>query len=97
MSDATCKTCPWFDVECGACRADPPVRSSTGKGFWPIVSPGNWCARHPERATSAPTGTTLLDVWREAFNRWAEIRHPDALRLAAEAVESARLATEGAQ
>lgn len=108
MSDATCATCPYFDEFGttsdgfdGVCRRSTPtavrdVPEAAWGGIWPGVFDSDWCGEHPERST-APSGTSLLDVWRDVFNRWAEVGHPDAFQCAADAVKAARLATEGEQ
>ena len=63
MSDATCKTCPWWQTlgnvafgteDDGQCRIHPP-RENHGVDGWPHTS-GNkdWCGRHPARQTQVP-------------------------------------------
>lgn len=62
MSDATCKTCPWYDDATptsqsgtrGHCCVGPPrysdhPQSNGAQGYWPEVHSCDWCGEHPER------------------------------------------------
>ena len=73
MSDATCKTCPWYDDLNGAsangsCRKCSPARSymatstnpTWGVPWWPIVHNYDWCGEHPDRQPHLDCATTTL-------------------------------------
>jgi len=54
MSDAICRTCPWWDEErenspTGYCKAHPPTAFADGTADWPVTLASSWCGEHPDR------------------------------------------------
>lgn len=64
MSDATCRTCPWWvqttellvqakfyvDHGKGECRRNAPIPSpDDSSSWWPVTYAGDWCGEHPDR------------------------------------------------
>jgi hypothetical protein len=57
VSDATCKTCPWWDATrdnapVGYCKAHPPTTFADGTSDWPTILASSWCGEHPDRQQS---------------------------------------------
>lgn len=65
MSEATCKTCPWWHSPSEKCRCNPPTVVPTrrtraqatssqwteyaGSGYCPHTAADFWCGEHPDR------------------------------------------------
>lgn len=89
MTDATCKTCPWFDPtpeqgkdkpDAGYCRINPPspttdpnALNSYGEHPWMTDGTREWCGSHPDRQPRLECATTTL-VGRETFPTESDMR-----------------------
>lgn len=99
MSDATCKTCPWFDYSpdgsWGLCRSKPPCYDEkASKAMWPMVTDRDWCGEHPDRQPRLDSYidfATTTSVTRETLPTAADMRRiVDALEKMASHGHAAR-------